>query len=1532
MDAGNPTGAYIRKCAAPTPTPTALAASPARVGATPLPGAPGCPLTVAVYGNALAQTRYVATAFRTGQLLTDGVPSAGNVEPVAYSQYVFTAVDRTPITVTVTPTSGDPDLYVALNGQPAWSGNYQWFSQINGPGVESVLITWEEPFWAGVPVAFPFDFTIGVTGWDGPATYFITAATASNTTAIPLVGAVPTGATLAAGRLTLFSVYVPPPSPRDPGFFNVDVVPLQASPAGAGNGVAAFVSGSFDLASNRTFPPVCRGRGGACANASSPTGWAWTSLTGGSPLGVSVSVVGTFPRFRNDMTYVLGVYSPVDTPAVLTATRSGDVTFLQAGVGVPLTLPPGGQGRFFILPFNGSFTPTGALSPDLQVELTLTVATGDANIYASGNTSNTKPNPLAYQFASSASGAFPDAIIMPSTAFACGVFQCAAFVGVFPAPNVGGVTTQATLTAVVQNVSAFRPALLAPGVPAQGAVPPRGAAYFTIPARQAVDRLDSWSVVMSPASGNPDVYVRVGGVPSPQAFDWSSTTTGVDSIKVVPGEPGFCGNCTINIAVIAGPGEGGGAPPAASFALWFAFTNTSVVLLNGLAYAEAGLTPLRSRYFVLPVGDAAADVSFALTGRGLPPVQWFLAPWPGNATSAPGGGAGMPMPDVNGTACRRTSTVGGVASLVVRGGAAFADPCHCVGCSYVLAAYCPNRACSVGVTGSMGSPLDVTPLADGVAVPGAVPRWGWAYFSFDYAAYPDRRNLTVTVDASLGRPALFATNTFYRGFSDASALPSNASGGFVWSAPPGAPLVIPADDPALAACGNCTDVTLGVWGGDVAATAFTITALSAGSLPRLALGVPSPLISLPAGGATAFEFVLPAVDAAAGDLVVTATVLAGSVYLSVDPLNASLALCAPGAPGSPNTPGATCRGVWATNVTTLRVPADAPCGSPATNPDAAGGPCNPASAWRRGVYYLGAFAAAPAGDGSPARLSLLVSQVGAGGQVISLLPGQPVSTYAQPEPLPPTVLVFASAAAGGGTTPPPVRFFTLSRSVLELVLYVNSCPASRCSAELALPGPGSFTVSSYADPGGAVNVVLDGASRAFCAPPDAGDPCLYFLRVLPLCPGGPGTCAGRADFDVFAVTEDGSSPVLLTAPSVGGSAVSEQLGSLPALFTSTQFYELYTGVAPGGPPANVTLLLESGGPIFSSVYVCDPTLPAGGAGACAQPYAPAAGPGRHTAALYTSQPGTWWPRGTRGRGALTLTTRSPVVILGAVADDGNARPAAPAGAGAGQASAGGGHSRDGRGAEGGGRGAAPRHTNDDDDGRSPTRGSMRGGGGGGGAAPGAAPRGLQSPLLAAAGYTLLATTGSSPLVLEPPPATAIALSDVAAPDVYSSVTVTVTVAPPTLAVLSAPATAAAGGRPVTTPLTPAAPLALTYSVYYAPGSFNPPGAANPPFMAFNPSGLARWAYANGFVPPANVTPTPGAGGAVTLTLPMPLPERSQFEFNVVATCDEGCMAAALPPGSPPGRPAAQSVAYAITAYNTVRGRGGSRGWWGQGSV
>lgn len=227
---------------------------------TPLPGPPGCPLYVAVYGNTAPATlsRYVVSAFTTQQALPQGVPVPGTVEPVGYTRYLLTVPDRTPLVITVSPSAGDPDLLVAATGGDATTGNYQWSSTQSGLGVESVSITWAEPVWASMPpdqLTFPFTFHISVYGWDGPAQFTIAAVGAGP---LPLVDGVPLSATLAPGKLTYFSYTVPSLAPGDNATdlsWSLDAVPLSGSPSAAG--IVAWITNTRDSATNATVLPRC---------------------------------------------------------------------------------------------------------------------------------------------------------------------------------------------------------------------------------------------------------------------------------------------------------------------------------------------------------------------------------------------------------------------------------------------------------------------------------------------------------------------------------------------------------------------------------------------------------------------------------------------------------------------------------------------------------------------------------------------------------------------------------------------------------------------------------------------------------------------------------------------------------------------------------------------------------------------------------------------------------------------------------------------------------------------------------------------------------------------------------------------------------------------------------------------------------------------------------------------------------------------------------------------------------------------------
>ena len=1467
-------------------------------GAPLLPGPPGCPLTVALYGASDAATRYVITAFTTSEQLPEGQPIEGVVEPSGYSRFIYTAVDRTPFTIALSPTSGDPDLLMAAKGGDATTSNYQWSSTTSGAATEMVSVTWQEPVWATINVTFPFDFYIGVFGWDGPAAFFITAVSSS---AIQLVEGVPTAATLKAGQLTYFSYYLPIPngggssSASDPGW-SLDLVPLSGPPSGAAQGgVAVWISNQLDTTYNLTLWPQCRSV--PCNPNLTPapvSPFGWTSNTGAaSTIGVSVDVLSTDGGFRAGATYIAAVFSPVATTVAVTGTGLGNTQLLQSGIPVPLTLPPSSY-RYYQLLFYP--TPAANLSY-LDVYVSLTTASGDGNLYASSTWANRRPSPLRYDFASTASGLLPDSLYIPGTNFTClgsgggssgRQLECAAFIAVYaPSSSILNVTTAATITATVVNNSGFSPTLLSPGQPATGAVPPGGMVYFTAFASQLTSPLTSWTVSMTPTAGNPDVYVRIGKVPGTLngTYDWSSTTSGVDSISVWPGEPGFCANCTINVAVVASA-SANGANSSSSFALWFSYATTPITLLPGIQYGEGRMQPSQPRYLVLPVADPAADVSLSLATNTFPSPQWYLSPWAGGGNNA---SVPMPLPGSGGsaTACRQLQ---GSGTMVVRSSAAFGDRCYCSGCSYVIGLYCGLAAqsgCAFTATGSTDSPLQVIPLAEGVPVQGYAPPWSYAYYTFNYGVYGPQpvRNISVSAVPAYGAPVLFATNRFLRGSSTDDALPSNETDGFIWTSGAagqsagGSPAItIPAGDGNITGCAACSDVTVAAWGGETGSS-FSISALTDSDLPRLTLQLPSGTYRLQHMAQQAFEFLLP--NPTAGDLLVTISLYSGSgALLLLDPTRAGATCGSPLGRGqlSPN-----CAPVWITNRTVIRVPAAAPCSSNATKP---GLPCDPTRVWRAGLYYVNVYAWA-----QDVSFSVLVSQLGPDGQLTTLLAGQPVTAYTTSSP--PIVFSYTTPP---DVNEPTVRFMVLWVSGPALNLFFSSCTAYACTPDHALPGPEHPNVTSIAD---AVaqrqvsNIVIESLSHAFCRT-GGRDPCTYYLRVEPQCTGPGGSCSGgqRSYFQVYALTEDGTTPIIVTEQSVRANAISRQEGSVSlSALGRKQTYEVYTGAAASSGPVPVSLLLESGGPVYARAYACDPLLPTS---PCSQPYAPS--PASYNYLLDSSASGN-------GTGWLFFLTSSPVVSVSVFFDG----PPTPNGTspinGAGPDDVGGNHSL--VLVSPSVRPAAVNHLGSADeeveDGASSNVGShgLRGGGSDHGhrhaAADGiddAKRRGLQGgggvePPPAT--YRLYISAGATPLFPSQPPVPTTYSDE---PEAPGAVTVTVLLQPPVMLLVDALASAAAGaGRvPVLRPLPSPSPGQMaypqvTYSIYAVPFGFN---AAQYPwprgYYPATPSGVARWTEAT-WRQPLQVDHI-HTNNAVAIGLPNPFPEATYMEFQLVVSRQE----------------------------------------------
>lgn len=132
-----------------------------------------CNATILVYG--FTASRYTLTASIGVINLPDSQPINAAVGANAYVYFQYTTTNAVPLTISVTPITGDPDLFVSTINQRPSSGSNQWFS--NGFGNEAVYIVPTDPKLRNC--SSPCTFYIAVFGWSNPATFTIMASTST---------------------------------------------------------------------------------------------------------------------------------------------------------------------------------------------------------------------------------------------------------------------------------------------------------------------------------------------------------------------------------------------------------------------------------------------------------------------------------------------------------------------------------------------------------------------------------------------------------------------------------------------------------------------------------------------------------------------------------------------------------------------------------------------------------------------------------------------------------------------------------------------------------------------------------------------------------------------------------------------------------------------------------------------------------------------------------------------------------------------------------------------------------------------------------------------------------------------------------------------------------------------------------------------------------------------------------------------------------------------------------------------------------
>ena len=873
----------LEEAAAAAPAARAAAAPAARAAAAraPAPRAPARALSAAA------------------QVLTDGQPVTGASARGALSFYSFTATRRDlPVSLVVTPSSGDPDLYVStLSATPnASAGAWQWRS-VSARGADVVVLGWDAAPAGLGGCAAPCVIYLGVLAYGGPASFSVVASAAARTA---LTAGVPAGGLAAPWAFAYYELSLPATPGWPPAAVEFALTPLGGARAYLYVNAVPFNYTGTDA------QPVLSCSPAACPNTPN---WVvrnapWSSFSSASTQRVVIAPSDAGYRVG---TYIVGVLAPggASAPFTLVGYLGGGFATLQDGVPLQDSVALGAYAFYRLV--------VSTWGADVSVQVTANV--GDPDLFVSVHAANRVPNASAYD-ATSRAAAGVDAVFFAWSQ----LDECRAAI----APDGSGGScdiwigvqgySAATFSVVGLVVDGQHRTLLLDGLPQGGVVGYRQMAYYE--ARVAVAPGAAYSLYVRALAGDADVYARTDGqTPRIDFYQFASTrATGDEIINISPASQNYQSNCTLAVAVYGYTN--------ATYAITYASSTAVVELLNGIGQGGiVAATPAYS-YFYIAVPTAGTDVFFVLTALA-GDADIYVGVW-----SSP-----TFRPSV--TSWTWKGDAYGSDAVFIAG----SDPRACGACNYIIAVTCAVGTSCAFAVGAIVAPATVAPLVSGQPVASAVAGQASRYFSFDTGGV--LANVTFACVALTGDVELYVTNKRTPPLPDpgvrsswiwASAVGGNATGSGV--------VFVPTTDPAASPPARFTVAAFCVTG----PCAFGIVALAAGGAPQTLLpGSPTAPASLPAGGTQAF--VLTLTDTSK-DLVLDATALEGDVMIAMSPPTQPPPACGPTVQGL-------CTGTWVGAPADLRVIAAAPCGGANTV-----GPCT-STDWAPGQFSILVFA--PAG-------------------------------------------------------------------------------------------------------------------------------------------------------------------------------------------------------------------------------------------------------------------------------------------------------------------------------------------------------------------------------------------------------------------------------------------------------------------------------------------------------------------------------------------------------------------------------------------
>lgn len=662
-------------------------------------GGSSCQVFIGIFGFSTSQYSITASTMGGVVRLQEGVPVSGTVNGSQYVYYTFVASNPVVYKFALSPTSGDPDMYVSNTIPQPRLGNTTWFS--NGIGNELITIDpANDP--RATACALPCTYYIGVSGFIRSAAYTLTA---SSSFSLLL-----DGSSLQSHAQYQTMSYFLYRASSDACDLHFELTQLQGSSQ-------LYINAGVSGDSSTPLLPLATCSGTTCSVAN----WRWTSLSSFDQSSVDIPTGSDY--FCASCVYAIGVLSASvnGSSFMITGTSCNAPTALTDGVALSDFVVRGAYQYYSVVVTDVS-----------DVEIVVTPNFGDPDLYVSWNPLYPRPNSVNHT--AQATSQYNDSVyIQASQLSGClaGLpdVPCQIYVGVYGYTN-------ASYSILAKKMCGFGcPTYLLNGVPQVASIQRGEYAYFA-----AFVNLPSntpYSFTVTPTYGDPDVYVTTDrSQPSQTHFNYSSSSIGMDSITITPDSAGYCTYCTLMVGVFAFQ--------ASQFSIMFASGASPVPLRDG-APEYGTIAAGTYRYYRVSVDTGATQVTVSLSVLSGSPQTYIIA------------AQGQTMP--NPSNAQWSSVAQGGSIVVIQStDAGFVSPG-----SYLVAVGSDTTSAffvSSHVTYGGPTPPTILTLHDGQPQTAYVNANGYAYFVFSTGSSVET---PITVRVSSPTMTLYAVNDYDSG-------------------------------------------------------------------------------------------------------------------------------------------------------------------------------------------------------------------------------------------------------------------------------------------------------------------------------------------------------------------------------------------------------------------------------------------------------------------------------------------------------------------------------------------------------------------------------------------------------------------------------------------------------------------------------------------------------------------------------------------------------------------------------------------------